>query len=255
MIIRGLSAISSRFSSSPLHSDRSARTMTCRDLDNAWIDRLDARHRLAESPTQFDDHLAGCESCRRKAEGFRLLERALDDLDAPAVVSSRFVEHLVSQIEREFVKVARPLAFQPRTVGYLSGLAALVIVGLTLALHGTWTRSEKTSESVDQANLRGLPDAFARATSATWELARETSAPAARLGRIVLDSSPFASAEGALPSRPELPVSGEGIQAVGERVGEGVKPLAGSARKAFDFLLGPVDEGDAPPADRVGRGA
>ena len=229
--------------------------MTCRDFENAWMDRLDARRRLDESSTPFDDHLASCEPCRRKAEGFRLLERALDNSGAPPVASSMFVEHLVSQVEREFVEVAQPLAFRPRTVGYLSGLAALAIVGLTLAIHGTWTSSEKTKESVDQANLRDLPDAFARATSATWELARETSAPAARLGRVVLDSSPFAAAEAALPGRPELPVSGEGIQAVGERVGEGVKPLAGSARKAFDFLLGPVDEGDAPPADRVGRGA
>jgi len=99
---------------------------------------------------------------------------------------------------------------------------------------------------------RSLEEALAEATEATIELAREASAPAARIGREAFDLEgpggfPAETSADADPAR----VSPPGLLgAVGERVNAGIRPISGSARHAFSFLLGPVPEAapKTPPA-------
>jgi hypothetical protein len=99
---------------------------------------------------------------------------------------------------------------------------------------------------VDRSDPGPLTDALADATSATWDLAREASAPAARLGRDVLGAAALPGS----PTAPETPDPSASaavvLRQVGDRVNEGVRPLSGSARHAFSFLLGPAL--DEPPA-------
>ncbi|MCA1686628.1 MAG: hypothetical protein LC745_11780 [Planctomycetia bacterium] len=99
----------------------------------------------------------------------------------------------------------------------------------------------------DRVDPKGLSDALADAGSATWDLAREASGPAARVGRQVIEAAelPGTSPAVALPGvvRPASDVWRE----VGDRVNAGVRPLEGSARHAFGFLVGaPPDEDDSP---------
>jgi len=108
---------------------------------------------------------------------------------------------------------------------------------------------------VASASPRPLTDALAEATSATWDLAQHASAPAARIGRQVFDSTSVN-----LPSAPfsrpvgVRPVSGV-LQSVEERVNAGVRPLSGSARRAFGFLLGTPPVGDQAEGSDAPRGA
>ncbi len=117
----------------------------------------------------------------------------------------------------------------------------------------------------------GLNRALADATSATWELARSASEPAARIGRDVLDATTRAedvvsepepeaptsvadrlvTATGALtlpvPSlAPFAPDPSAALQQVGDHLASGVRPLSDTARHAFGFLIGPAPDRAAP---------
>jgi hypothetical protein len=102
-----------------------------------------------------------------------------------------------------------------------------------------------------------LGDALADATAATWELARTTSEPAARLGREVLDATgvtqgattasapdesagpdllPLSSMLRVVPNSPAPAF----IQELEDRLATSVRPLSSSARQAFGFLRTPA---------------
>lgn len=83
------------------------------------------------------------------------------------------------------------------------------------------------------------------ATEATIDLAREASAPATRIGREVLEYERSATEEA--PSDPDAnqevaSTASEMLHTVGEQVNAGVRPISGSARHAFSFLLGPPSD-------------
>jgi hypothetical protein len=60
--------------------------------------------------------------------------------------------------------------------------------------------------------------------------------------------------QGGGPESPAEAVSSsrDVLQQVGERVSAGVKPISGSARHAFSFLLGPPPEPAPTPRDTQG---
>ena len=109
-----------------------------------------------------------------------------------------------------------------------------------------------------QADSRVLSEALADATAATWDLARTTSEPAARLGRQVLESatqveSPARAGASAadpagssypgldslaavLPVVPQAPPGSALLQQVGDGLSASVRPLSSTARQAFGFL-------------------
>src|SRR5262249_44438179 len=103
-----------------------------------------------------------------------------------------------------------------------------------------------------------LNEALARATEASWDLARSASEPAARLSRQLLvaatesgdPESPETSRALSIPSldafAPDSAAAVATIQQVGDHLANGARPLSSSARQAFGFLLGP-----APPKPEV----
>jgi hypothetical protein len=120
-----------------------------------------------------------------------------------------------------------------------------------------------------------LNRALAEATSATWDLARSASEPAARISRDMLEARPPAGESPVQPpADPSATVSVESredvaglslplpsldplgsdaaaasaiVQGVGDRLSAGVGPISDTARHAFGFLLG-------PPRPRSGSG-
>jgi hypothetical protein len=108
------------------------------------------------------------------------------------------------------------------------------------------------------ADARALNDALAEATTATLDLARSASEPAARLSLQMIDAATgpdHRSGDTILPGRagevivalpaltllaPDPSAAGAMLQEVGDRVASGVGPLAKTARHAFGFLLGPA---------------
>jgi hypothetical protein len=117
------------------------------------------------------------------------------------------------------------------------------------------------SHSSQPAGFHGLSGSLADATAATWDLARSTSEPAARLGRQVLEvaseaQDPAVSRTSAADSGqslgsglvslptvlrvvPESPPGSVLLQEVGERLSACVRPLSSTARQAFGFLRTP----------------
>ena len=115
-----------------------------------------------------------------------------------------------------------------------------------------------------RADSRVLSEALADATAATWDLARTTSEPAARLGRQMLESATQgetparAGASGAdpagssysgldslasvLPVVPQPPPGSALLQQVGDGLSASVRPLSSTARQAFGFLRIPALE-------------
>ena len=101
---------------------------------------------------------------------------------------------------------------------------------------------------------RPLGTALADATEATIDLAREASAPAARIGREILDLDNLMDSvtiKGPAPIAEDSTAS-DLIQNVGQRVNASVRPISGSARHAFSFLLGPLPGPDPAPAESQG---
>jgi hypothetical protein len=114
---------------------------------------------------------------------------------------------------------------------------------------------------------------MADATTATWDLARTTSEPAARLGRRFLDAAirtdaPDAAVPNAFSSAAAWPLpsvlrtvapaaaSSDLLQGVGDELSAGVRPLSARAREAFKFLRTPLPRrGGDPPRRPPLKGA
>jgi hypothetical protein len=223
--------------------------MNCQDFDDFWNDRLDGRPAAPPGVAlAVEAHAADCPACRAKRAGFLALSRAIEDL-APAAPPDGFAERCLAGLQNPRTgRWGSPAVWVPRV---LTSLAAAACVAAA-ALVGLRTANPLPAPEVNVAPApeeTSLPDALASATSATWALALEASAPAARIGRDVLDSAVEAgAADEAAPSPVARGSASDVLESVGERVNERVRPLSGSAKRAFGFLLGPAlgDGGDGP---------
>ncbi len=237
--------------------------MNCKDFEQTWNERLDDRPPGADDRfSALAAHAAACADCRAIHARYLVLAQAIHDLAPISSPSPTFTERVLTAwaAEEPGVLARRPLVSRlPIRLATLAA-AAVLLVGLTLEI---WTLRPKNQgdalavSPVDRAPA-GFTLALADVTSATIDLARETSAPAARVGRDVLASAdlPSASTAGAasaltlaLPLSVDVP-SSEVWQRVGDRLNAGVRPLEGSARSAFSFLrVAPVDaKASARPA-------
>lgn len=214
--------------------------MNCRDFEALWNERLDRRGAVAsDADAALDAHAAVCPACRAKAARFQLLGQALACLtpvEAPADLTERCL----------WAVQTRPAA-RSGSAPWLRRLAVPLAAAACLAVVARFVwppaRPAPAPDVVTQPDREAdsLPDALADATAATWELALDASAPAARIGRDVLDATVDSElADGALPSPSVGGTASEVLNEVGERVNAGVRPLSGSARHAFGFLLGPA---------------
>ena len=217
--------------------------MKCHDFERLWNERLDARGTpIGDERIELETHAASCPACRALEARYRVLNQALSAL-APIGTPSGFTDRCL----QAFVQPReRPTAAR-RVLRYWPAAAVLAAAASLLVVIVFGQRPGMTPAVAEHAYLT---DALADATSATWDLAREASAPAARIGRDVLGTTVVASD---MPGSELDPFSSvntatDVLQSVGERMSEGVRPLSGTARHAFGFLLGPTlaEPKDAP---------
>ena len=228
--------------------------MKCRDFKRRLNEQLDAREGpVADVERAMEDHALACPGCRLEASRYQTLRRAIAAWGPPPTPSAGFVERVLAGWQHAEAAVEEPappriLRFWPILVP--AAMAASLLLSVLIGVRpGVPARPAKplavaasTARAIDHD---ALSHALAVATSATWDLARATSAPAARVGLEVFEATGLDETSDA-PTMP-LEVEAEAVevlQDVGERVNEGVRPLSGTARQAFGFLFGPAP---APP--------
>lgn len=237
-------------------SQHTAADPACLHLEHACQMRLEARdpRPLAADP-RLAEHAAGCASCHSILVGFDALQAALLR-PAPAMLPNRdLAAAVIAEIGRPRRSIlAMPLA---RAGDWRWAVAATVlaagVVGLGIARWGGDRPAEVASEGQRIANPQ-LQQSLADARAATWALAEETTAPAARVGRDLFNPGPTDLAPSPTLSLvdPAEPAA-EALRSVGEGLEAGVRPLGGSARHAFGFLVPNLRRPAA--ADRPGEPA
>ncbi len=216
--------------------------MNCRDFERFWQEQFDAGESASPDVARaLDLHAASCGACHAIALRYQNLRQAIHAWGLSPAPSADLVDRVLSAAREP--APARALRF-PTPLRWAA--AATVLVSGALALR-VGLAPENRPESAPRPNRtvtaatapRPLSDALAEATSATWALARETSAPAARVGREVLSAaSEVPDPAAALPNPgPVVPDGTEVLQTVGNEVNRGIRPLSGSAQSAFSFLI------------------
>jgi hypothetical protein len=232
--------------------------MRCDEFDQLCQMQLDARSTAdPERDCELDRHAADCPVCRPLYLRYFVLRQVVSAA-TPPVPALGFVERCLAAYDNEPAVVPFPARF--RALAPWAAVAAAAFFAAALFLRGGPRQPitgrlapapaivQKTSVEA----LRPLSESLADATSATLALARETSAPAARIGRHVLSATNLPATDWTVA----LPASdtGDMIQSVGSQVEAGVRPFSGTARSAFGFLLPAVTPASAP-AKRPAQGA
>ncbi len=271
--------------------------MNCQDCDQIWNELLDAEslsrtwaatglepssRLLAEREQAACTHALGCLRCRQVGARYETLRRALRAWVSSArpelTLSPALVERILT--EQKTCSIRRARRWRAALPLGAAAAAAACLIALVLAPF-PW-RLERVSPGSDRgrpavpasgsalrpsnrpADSRVLSAALADATAATWDLARTTSEPAARLGRQVLESAtqvenPAGAAASAadptsssypgldsltlvLPAVPQPPPGSALLQQMGDGLSASVRPLSSTARQAFGFLRIPALE-------------
>jgi hypothetical protein len=250
-------------------------------------------------------HAAGCPVCRPIAVRYQTLRRAIRAWRQPPAPPADLVHRVLSVPDklaavtgsgvaspgRRFWQVSRDRVRRLSRTRIAAALLLFVMLAFVLYSVERGDNSDRKNPATpavvgDPHSISGPPRAagdppaldraLAEATSATWDLARSASEPAARIGREVLDattqngdpavvptvrSSALTSAdpdEGlaalslAVPSldplRSDAAEASAVLQQVGDHLSAGVQPLSSTARHAFGFLFGspPAGAGSSP---------
>lgn len=218
--------------------------MNCGDFERAWNDRLDAGATAAAGADPvMEAHAAACPACRSLGARYQAISTLA--LAPTTEVPTGFADRVLAASAAE---VSRPLRAWLVPLSAAAAVIAAVAVGVHTGTVGRWGSKPPRGPvaRVRPIDTEGLSEALAVATSATWDFAREASAPAARVGRQVIGSAglPGAPRSIGLPGRSARP-SADVWRSVGDRVNAEVRPFEGTARHAFGFLLGPTAA--APP--------
>jgi hypothetical protein len=231
--------------------------MSCRLYEEWCQDRLDHREPLRpELDSSLTAHLSTCVECRDAAARYGLLSDAISGWSDSVRPRADLADRILSNPGHLQIAAHRA----PLLVKLLPYAAAAAVLAMGVIGSRYLTTDDAGPEQIAQndpplAPLTPPPSlslALADVTAATLELARRTTEPATRAGSQAL-------ADARLPSRPEplsLPVRPPTglLDSVGEGVNRGVKPLSGSARHAFGFLLAPLVR-EKPTEVRPSNGA
>jgi hypothetical protein len=238
-------------------------------------------------------HASSCPECRELAAQWRALRHAIRAWRQPPVPPAGLADRILaeSRLPQSFqwklvtadesmhlIRMASILVAAAVLVALLLPMISLSLRGnrpvnpRDVAARSTETNLHAVSDSARHPDGRHQLDrALAEATSATWDLARSASEPAARISRDVLDATtrsedvasertsdrPLATGEpsdvGAagltvpVPSLDQLaPDASAVLQQVGNHLSAGVRPLSDTARHAFGFLIGPARDQPGP---------
>jgi len=229
--------------------------MNCREYERTWHEWLDARGGAPAGSARARaraEHEAACAACRAKGGGYRALIRAIGAIGPAPAVPRGFAGRFAPGGDLAVAAGPR-LRRRPGGWGYAAAAAAAtaLVAGLVAVRGG---RVDRAGPAV-AAGRRPLTAALAEATSASWELARVASAPAARVGRDALGGAADLEIPTLAVGTAAGPDAPRALRAVGGGVQAGVGPLSGSARHAFGFLLAPLigPDGPGPGASEPGR--
>ena len=211
--------------------------MTCGDYMAHWNDCLDAA--TPPSPilrARWIDHEANCPDCRRLGIVYEALSKTLPTPRPSSSMAGR----ILSAWEHSALDPAiLPLIPRwRRSAAVLAVLAASAVIAAVVRFAPPPARVQPEATPAS----RPWDVALADAASATLELARETSAPVARIGQDVLVASRVD--RDPTPSR----ASGTMVESVSRNLSEGIRPIEGTARRAFSFLLAPERPAKTSPS-------
>ena len=184
--------------------------------------------------------------------GLPPLSTALSHPSEPSSPSADFADRVLLNLQAELQADGKQRIWRQ-----WGALAAAAVLAISTGI-GLWVGRSPDPEQPPQVAVQPpthqpvrLTDALAEATSATIELALESSAPAARLGRDVLGSTARVQAPSAGLAGPVE--ASEALEGAGRRLTSGVSPLSHQAQRAFGFLLGPASSPVEPePSNRDG---
>ncbi|WP_422930507.1 hypothetical protein [Singulisphaera sp. PoT] len=227
--------------------------MECVDYEARWNDYLDDRSAAApELLAELEEHASLCEACRPLAQRYQTLLHVVSLKIPTPIPSLGFVESCLDAIERdrEVVKPRRILAFPRRVAGLAA--AALLLIALVAAFRFVGREYGLPGGGVEVVQKSdgnpSISEALATAGTATWDLARESSGSAAKIGREMLNSATLPPNSSSLFLTLSGPEANEVLEGVSERVNAGVRPLSDSAKQAFGFLLDAAEvERTVPP--------
>jgi hypothetical protein len=239
-------------------------TTDCRTYRQLWNLILDRDRDGAAEPSlsvEIERHEAACASCRALGVGYRGLVRGLQGWTLPVAAPEGLADRVLARCQEEPVRGTLALFLSPARLAMTSAAAAALLIGVGLGIR--YLASPPASAPISVATRepgRGeLTEALERATTATLDLAAVTSAPAGRVGRLVLASSGLAGGGEKLavttPRPRALDAASDVLRTVGDGVQGGIRPLTGTARHAFGFLLGPSPAPPHAAETPTGRGA
>ncbi len=222
--------------------------MNCDEFEDRWNEVLDARSTgLPEVERLLEAHASTCEQCQATSARYERLRQAVLAWGPAPVPSADSIERL-----RRLSVPPRSRRLAGRWVRFAIPLAAAAAVLILIRFAGPWRTNPPVPDRIETAPIarvappRPIEAALEQATSATIDLALEASAPAARIGRDVLGYDSAEVEVVPIESDEPTPVAtADLLQSVGERV----KPISGSARHAFSFLLGPPPGPERRPAN------
>ena len=229
--------------------------LTCREFEARVHQFLDRR---SINPISIDAiaarHGSECASCRTKYQEYLLLDRALRSrIEAAQSKSHGFTDRVPARLGAEEARSPRRLKF-PWAIVVAAAAGVLVAVVATFQFqagpHHIKDQQSKTAfinddiskpATVGRVSNAVAPlgeDSIAEATSATLELARLASAPAARLGGEWFRTNAVELDSHRVVERVSLGRSASKFwRKLGDGVQAGVEPLSSPARRAFGFLL------------------
>lgn len=214
--------------------------MNCDHFERAWNERLDTRPGAAFDPGgELAEHAAQCAACRAIQQRYQVLSQALQVWGGPPSPPADLTARVLTAWEAE--------RRRPR-LGPAVRWAALAAAVMLAVVASTRFRSRPAPDRPGRT-AQPLNVALAVATDATWDLARDSSAPAARIGRRVLATTPRFEGS-AWPVGVDAGPKAGAWRNVGLNLGDGVRPLSESTRHAFGFLLpGPPRRPQEEPDD------
>ena len=223
---------------------------TCRDFEHLCQAALDRRE--IDGPglgPDLDAHAASCPSCLPIYHRYLHLRHAISALPTPIPA-----QYCVDRTLRAFAERPAATIRFSKPVRVALALAATVLLAGLIAVRSRPAPETIGPEIVKSSETqRPLGVALSEATSETLGLAREASAPAARVGREMIRSASIPSMDWGLAFSTD-PAS-EALQSVGDEVEAGVRPLSGSARSAFGFLIPSASRSRTPAASPAPKGA
>jgi hypothetical protein len=280
--------------------------MNCQEFDRCWDELLDAETAMRHleqgaadlassdpSPREQDvrSHALNCPRCHRAQLSNEALRRAIRSWNGRRLAAPP--ADLVDRIIDRTLLSPPPLQSARRVTPH-AAWAVAAAAGLVLAIGSVrWAierrpvgeaapghaKAPGDGAGVQTARARDvqlLSHALADATEATWDLARSTSGPAARLGRQVLEvatrpgappgeslttddrdiepGSVLAGIPSVLRDLPDSPPGAGWLRDMEDGLAASVRPLSTTAWEAFGFLrtpsLGKGAKAAAPPASK-----